>query len=169
MAAHTAPVHSARHRTVAWATIAEAVTYWAGIAAIYLSYGFLWYYAAKEKLFDQNASMPDGLAKAYSGSFLDSFPGLDTAWLLLGLVEAVAFLLVVASLVAGEFLRGHAKPILMASLGFSMLTFALMAWAQNMIAEHDSVASLFTYMGVTAVILAVVKYVAPFRSQPADS
>jgi hypothetical protein len=38
-----------------------------------------------------------------------------------------------------------------------------MAFAQNMIAEHESVASLFTYMGVTAVVLAVLKLVPPFR------
>ncbi len=112
MAAHTAPVRSTSHRTVAWAAVADAVTYWSGMAAIYMSFGFLWYFAAKEKLFDQNASMPDGLAKAYDGSFLASFPGLDTAWLLLGLVEAVAFLGVVASLAAGEFLKDRAKPIL---------------------------------------------------------
>ena len=169
MAAHTAPVRSTQHRTVAWAGIADAVTYWTGMAAVYMSFGFLWYYAAKEKLFDQNASMPDGLAKAYDGSFLASFPGLDTAWLLLGLVEAVALLLVLASLFAGEFLRDHAKPILTAALGFSMFTFALMAFAQNMIAEHASVASLFTYMGVTALILALVKFVPPFRPRTDES
>lgn len=169
MAAHTAPVRSARQHSVAWTAVADAVTYWSGMAAIYMSFGFLWYFAAKEKLFDQNATMPDGLAKAYDGSFLATVPGLDTAWLLLGLVEAVAFLGVIASLAAGEFLKGHAKPILIASLGFSMFTFALMAFAQNMIAEHESVASLFTYMGVTAVVLAVVKYVPPFRGRDTES
>ena len=169
MAAHTAPVRSTRHRTVAWAAVADAVTYWSGMAAFYMSFGFLWYYGAKEKLFDQNASMPDGLAKAYGGSFIESFPGLDTAWLLLGLVEAVAFLLVIASLADGEFLRGRAKPILIAALGFSMFTFALMAFAQNMVANHESVASLFTYMGVTAVVLAVVKFVPPFRGRDTEA
>jgi hypothetical protein len=169
MAAHTAPARSTHHGTIAWTAIADVVTYWAGIAAIYLSFGFLWYFAAKEKLFDQSAAMPDGLAKAYSGSFLESVPGLDTAWLLLGLVEAVAFIGIIASLAAGEFLRGHAKPILTASLAFSMFTFALMALAQNMIAEHESVASLFTYMGVTAVVLALVKFVPPFRAEKTGS
>ncbi|HWK28953.1 MAG TPA: hypothetical protein VNS09_20495 [Solirubrobacter sp.] len=169
MAAHTAPAHPTHHSAVAWTAIGEAVTYWAGMAAVYMSFGFLWYYAAKEKLFDQNATMPAGLAKSYDGSFIASFPGVNTAWLLLGLVEAVAFLGVIASLVAGEFLRGHHKPVLMATLAFSMFTFALMTFAQNMIGANDSVASLFTYMGVTAVILAVIKYVPPFRGEPTDS
>jgi hypothetical protein len=169
MAAPTAPTHSPRDRTIAWSAIADAVTYWAGIGAIYLSYGFLWYYAAKEKLFDQSANMPAGLAKAYSGSFIASFPGTDTAWLLLGLLEAVAFIVFVVSLLAGEFLPRHPKPILLASLSVSMLTFAVMTFAQNMIADHESVASLFTYMGVTAVILALVRFVPPFRGERAQS
>ena len=70
----------------------DALAYWLGIFGIYLTFGFLWYYAAKEKLFDHDGTMPAGLKKAYAGSFLDTFPGLDAAWLLLGLLEAVAFL-----------------------------------------------------------------------------
>jgi hypothetical protein len=161
MAAHAAPV--SKSRAIHWPDILDAATYWAGIAATYLSYGFLWYYAAKEKLFDQDGKMPAGLAKAYAGHFIDSFPGTNAAWLLLGLLEAVAFLVIVASLVTGEFLQHRRKPILLAGLGVSMLTFALMAFAQNMIAEHESVASLFTYMGVTAVIYALIRLVPPFR------
>lgn len=169
MAAHSAPVHSTHHRTVAWATVADAVTYWCGMAAVYMSFGFLWFYGAKDKLFDQHASMPGGLARTYAGSFIDSIPGLNTAWLLLGLVQAVAFLLVVASLAAGEFLRGHARPILMAALGFSMFSFALMAFAQNMVTDYASVASLFTYIGVTAIVIALLQFVAPFRPRTDES
>lgn len=168
MAAHTAPAPTTRHRAIEWTAISNAVTYWAGIAAVYVSYGFLWFYAAKEKLFDQNGTMPAGLAKSYSGTFIDSFPGTNASWLLLGLLEAVAFLVVIASLVSGEFLPHRAKPILLASLAVSMFTFAVMTFAQNMIAEHDGVASLFTYMGVTAVVFALVRFVPPFSGRAAD-
>jgi hypothetical protein len=88
---------------------------------------------------------------------------------LLGLLEAVAFLVVVASFVTGEFLPHRSKPILLAALGVSMFTFALMTFAQNMVANFDSVASLFTYMGVTAVIFALIRYVPPFGGERADS
>jgi hypothetical protein len=80
MAAHIAPTHSTRDRTIAWSAVFDAVTYWTGMAAIYL-----------------------------------------------------------------------------------------MAFAQNMIADHESVASLFTYMGVTAVIFALVRFVPPFRGDRAGS
>jgi hypothetical protein len=165
MAAHVAPAPTTRQRAITWSTVTDAVTYWTAIGGIYIAYGFLWFYSAKEKLFDQDGKMPAGLAKAYSGHFIDSFPGVNTSWLLLGLLEAVAFLFVVASLVSGEFLPRRSKPILLAGLAVSMFTFALMTFAQNMVANFDSVASLFTYMGVTAVIFALIRFVPPWRSE----
>jgi hypothetical protein len=168
VAAHTAPTRATRSRAISWPAVADAATYWAGIVAVYLSYGFLWFYAAKEKLFDQDGTMPAGLAKAYDGSFIDSFPGVNTAWLLLGLLEAVAFLVIIASVAAGEFMPHRRKPVLLAALAVSMFTFAVMTFAQNTIADHESVASLFTYMGVTAVVYAVIRLVPPFRGTPSD-
>src|SRR5436190_18598577 len=101
MAAHAASVPKGRGRAIHWPVVLDAVSYWAGIAGIYVAYGFLWFYSAKEKLFDQNGIMPAPLAKAYAGHFIDGFPGVNTSWLLLGLLEAVAFVVIVGSLVAG--------------------------------------------------------------------
>ena len=50
-----------------------------------------------------------------------------------------------------------------------MFTFPLMAFAQNIFANHESVASLFTYMGVTAVVLGVIKFVPPFRGRDTEA
>jgi hypothetical protein len=163
MAATTAPV--AKSRAIHWPDVLDAATYWAGISATYLSYGFLWYYAAKEKLFDQNGDMPAGLAKAYKGTFIDNFPGINASWLLLGLLEAVAFVVIVASLVSGEFMPTRRKPILLAGLTVSMFTFAVMTFGQNLIGNFEGVASLFTYMGVTGVVYAVIRYWLPARSK----
>lgn len=116
----------------------------------------------------KTAPCPRGLAKAYDGSFLASVPGLNAAWLLLGLLEAVAFIVVIASLATGEFVWARRMPPLLASMAVSMLTFAVMAFAQNMIADHASVASLFTYMGVAAVVFALIHLVPPFRGTQAD-
>jgi hypothetical protein len=165
MAAHVAPAPTTSRRAITWSAVTDGVTYWAGIGGIYTAYGFLWFYSAKEKLFDQDGKMPAGLAKAYTGHFIDSFPGVNTAWLLLGLLEAVAFLFVVASLVTGEFLPMRSKPILLAGLAVSMFTFALMTFAQNMVANFDSVAQLFTYLGITAVIYALIRLVPPFHRE----
>jgi hypothetical protein len=162
MTAHAAAVPTTR--SLSLSGIADAAAYWTATAGIYVAYGFLWFFSAKEKLFDDNGTMPAGLAKTYSGHFIDSFPGTNASWLLLGLLEGAAFLAIVASLARGEFLPHRGKPVLIAALGLSLFTFAVMTFAQNMVGAHDSVASLFTYMGVTGVVLALVRFVLPQRA-----
>jgi hypothetical protein len=141
----------------------ETIAYWAVVAAVYMGFGFLWYYSAKEKLIDQNGVMPEGLAKGYAGTFVDSFPGLNATWVILGIVEAVAFLGFIASIVTGEFLPTRRKPILIASLGVSMLTFALLVFGQEMTGEFDGVAQAFAYLGATVVTLLLVSILPPRR------
>jgi hypothetical protein len=141
----------------------ETIAYWAVVAAIYMGFGFLWYYSAKEKLIDDGGTMPAGLAKGYAGSFVDSFPGLNATWVILGIVEAVAFLGFVASIVAGEFLPTRRKPILVASLGVSLFTFALLIFGQEMVGEFEGVAEAFGYLGATVVTLLLVQMLPPRR------
>ena len=51
----------------------------------------------------------------------------------LGALEALAFLAIIASLVAGEFLPQRRKPILLSGLAFSMFVFAIMTLGQNLV------------------------------------
>lgn len=139
----------------------ETIAYWTVMAGIYLGFGFLWYYAAKEKLIDDGFAMPAGLKKAYAGSFVESFPGLDATWAILGLVEAVAFVGILASLLTGEFLPARRKPILTAALGVSLLTFGLLIFGQELIGENEGVASMFGYLGATVVTLILVQMLPP--------
>ncbi len=144
--------------------LAERAVYWLALASIYVAFGFLWYYAAKEKLFDQDGTMPAPLKEQFNGSFLDSFPGLNTSWLILGLAEAVAFLGFVASLVSREFMPQRHKPILLVSLAVSMLTFGGMLFANSMVGQFDTVFNLFTYLAGTVVIIGLVLLMPPYRS-----
>jgi hypothetical protein len=164
---HPASPSSGRRETLAGVEgkAADAAAYWLALGGTYVTFGFLWYYSAKEKLFDQNGHMPAGLAKGFQGSLLDSVPGLDTAWVLLGLLEAVAFVLIAASLVAGEFLPARRKPLLLTGLGWSIFTFAAMALANNMIGNFETVATLFTYFTGTVVVIALVLLMPPYRDR----
>jgi hypothetical protein len=144
-------------------TVADAVAYWLVTGGIYVTFGFLWYYSFKEKLFDQNGHMPPPLKKAFSGSFIDSVPGLDAAWVILGILEGLVFVAVVASLVRLEFVPGRSKSILLGALGLSMLTFGLMLFAQVQISQFDSVASLFGYFTGTAIVIVLVLLMPPYR------
>jgi hypothetical protein len=164
---HSASPSSGRREMLAGVRgkAADAAAYWLALGGTYLTFGSLWYYSAKEKLFDQNGDMPAGLAKSFQGSLLDSVPGLDAAWVLLGLLEAVAFILIAASLVAGEFLPTRRKPLLLTGLGWSIFTFAAMAFANNMIGNFETVATLFTYFTGTVVVVALVLLMPPYRDR----
>lgn len=143
--------------------LADVVSYWLVIGSVCVAFGFVWYYSFKAKLFDDDGTMPAPLKETFSGSFLDSFPGLDAAWVLLGLLQAVLFVAVVASLVTGEFLPTRRKPILLSSLGLGMLAFAVMLFAQEMVSQFDSVAQLFGYFSGTAIVLILILLMPPYR------
>jgi hypothetical protein len=160
MPTHTDETH-VRTRT---AMSADIVSYWLIVAGTYLTVGFLFYFSAKRVLFDQEGVMPSGLAAQYKGSFLASFPGTNTSWFLIGLVMFVVFLGVVASVLAREFLPSRRKPILLCSLGLSMFAYGLMVFAENMIANTDSVNSLFAYFSGTAVVIVLVLVMPPYRN-----
>jgi hypothetical protein len=143
--------------------LADIAGYWLASAGIYLTYGLLFFYSAKEKLFTDEGTMPAGLAKAYHGTFIASFPGTNTSWLLVGLLEAVVFLAIAASVITGEFLPTRRKPILLSALGLSMFTFAIIAWGENITSEFATVSELFQYLVGTAVLIVFVMLMPPYR------
>jgi len=167
---HIAIPHSARpvpekrtYSLPALAEITKFTTYGATLAGIYLSVGFLFYYAAHDKLIVNAGTMPAGLAKAFQGSFFASIPGDNAAWVLLGLIEASVVVLLALSLLRGEFLPHRRKPILLAGLSVSMLAYGVMIVANAMTGNNPTVIELFTYLGVTAVVTFVVRQMPPYR------
>lgn len=140
-----------------------AALYWLSIFGIYLLEGALWYYPFKEKVFDDGLIAPDPIKEQFAGSFIDSFPGTSVSWAILGILQGVIFICIVASLLRGEFLPQRRKPILLAALGLSLVVFALLLFGQNMTAQYDSVASMFTYFGITVILMGLVRLLPPYR------
>jgi hypothetical protein len=162
---HTArPLAQKRTRSLpALAVITKFTSYGATLAGIYLSVGFLFYYAAHEKLIANGGTMPAGLATAFHGSFFASIPGDNAAWVLLGLIEASVVVLLAISLIRGEFLPQRRKPILLAGLSVSVFAYGVMIIANAMIGNNATVIELFTYLGVTAIVMFVIRQMSPYR------
>ena len=55
------------------------------LAGVYLMVGGLMFYSGKDKVFDSVRNAPAGIEEQFEHSFLSTFPGTDTAWLVLGL------------------------------------------------------------------------------------
>jgi hypothetical protein len=147
----------------AMSEITKFVTYGAALGGIYLSVGFLFYFAMKEKLFTDGGTMPAPLQKLFAGSFFASVPGDNAAWVLLGLLEALVVVLLAVSLLRGEFLPQRRKPILLAGLSVSLLAFGVMGLANDMIGNNATVIELFTYFGVTIVAMFLIRQMSPYR------
>jgi hypothetical protein len=144
-------------------TIADVVSYWLVIGGVYVLQAFLWYYSFKEKLFDDSAKAPPPIQKQFHGTIIDSFPGTSAAWAILGILEALIFLAVVASLLTGEFLPQRRKSILFCALALAMFTFAVMAFGETLTKQSANTANLYAYFGATAVIVVLLLLLPPYR------
>jgi hypothetical protein len=133
-----------------------AAAYWLTMLAVYVLQGALWYFPAKEKIVDDGLVAPAGIQKMFDGSLMDSFPGTSVSWGIVGILQGLIVVGLVVSLVRGEFLPGRPKLVLLAAMALGLVVFALLLFGNSMIGEHESVASLATYFGVTAVLMALV-------------
>jgi hypothetical protein len=145
-------------------SIFDGIAYWATLAGVYVMVGGLMLYSGKGKLFDDDGNAPQGIKDQFSGTFIDTFPGADAAWIILGILEFGVALLLLASLFRLEFLPHRDKSILQVGLAVAMLTFGLMAFGQTVTNQFEGTASLYTYFGSTAVILILVSMMPPNRS-----
>jgi hypothetical protein len=144
-------------------TMFDGVAYWATLAGVYLMVGGLMFYSGKEKLFDDDGNAPASIKQQFAGTFLDTFPGTDAAWVILGILEFGVFLLLLASLVFLEFLPHREKLFLQLGLAVAMFTFACLAFGQTATKQFAGTASLYTYFGSTVVILILVSLMPPNR------
>jgi hypothetical protein len=145
-------------------SVFDGIAYWLTLAGVYLMVGGLMFYSGKGKLFDDDANAPAGIEEQFENSFLSTFPGTDTAWLILGLFEFGVFVLLLASLVRLEFLPHRDKSIMQVGLALALLTFACMAFGQTATSQYSGTAELYTYFASTAIILILVSLLPPNRS-----
>lgn len=139
----------------------DGVAYGLILAGIYLLVGVLFFYAGKEKLFD-GLGAPAGIEKQFSGTFLDTIPGVDAAWTILGILEFAIFVVMVVSLIRLEFMPARRKPFMLSGLSLAIFTFSILGIGQNVTGENSGVAELFLYAGATGVLLGLVLLLPPY-------
>jgi hypothetical protein len=146
--------------------LVDVAAYWLSVVGLYVLQGALWYYPFKQKVFDDGLIAPQPIKEQFAGTFIDSFPGTSVSWAILGLLQGVIVLALAASLLRREFLPQRRKPILLGALGLSLFVFALLLFGESMTSQFESVASLFTYFGVTVVLIVFVLFLPPYRATP---
>ena len=121
-------------------TIFDGIAYWATLVGVYVMVGGLMFYSGKGKLFDDDGNAPQGIKDQFEGTFLDTFPGTDAAWVILGILEFAVFVLLLASLIRLEFLPLRDKGLLMVGLSVALLVFGIMAFGQTATVQHEGTA-----------------------------
>jgi hypothetical protein len=144
-------------------SIFDGVAYWAILIGVYLMVGGLMFYSGKGKLFDDDGNAPQAIKTQFAGTWIDTFPGADAAWVILGILEFGVFVLLVASLFRLEFLPHRDKGLLQVALAVAMFTFACLAFGQTATNQFAGTAQLYTYFGATVVILILVGMLPPNR------
>lgn len=139
----------------------DLVPYSLIMAGTYLLVGVLFFYGGKSKILD-GIGAPDAIKKQFSGTFLDTIPGVDAAWTIIGLLELLIFILIVTSLIRLEFLPSREKPILLSGLALAIFTFSVLAVGQNVTGETSGVAQLFLYAGATGVLTILIRSLPPY-------
>jgi hypothetical protein len=140
----------------------DGVVYGLILAGIYLLVGVLFFYAGKGKIIDGHGA-PAPIAKQFSGTFLDTIPGVDAAWTILGILESAIFVLIVVSLIRLEFMPARRKTFLLCSLALAIFTFSILAMGQNVVGENSGVAELFIYAAASGVLMGLVLLMPPYR------
>jgi uncharacterized membrane protein YphA (DoxX/SURF4 family) len=139
----------------------DRAAYWLIVAGVYLLVGVLFLYSGKSKLFDDNGHAPAALKKQFQGTFIEKVPGVDTAWVIIGILELAIVALMVVSIVRGEFLPHRPKSVLLAALALALVNFACLSFGQTSTGNNQGTASLYTYFASTAVILLLVLKLPP--------
>ncbi len=145
------------------ATVLDDVAYWLTIASVYFLVGVLFFYSGKQKLFDEKAKPPPGIARQFAGTFVATFPGVDALWAILSVLEFGIFVVIVVSLAMGEFLPHRRKRVLVVGLSLALFTFACLSFGQTSTGNNEGSASLYTYFGATAIVIMLVLMLPPNR------
>lgn len=141
----------------------DGVVYGLALAGIYFLVGVLFFYGGKEKILD-GIGAPAGIEKQFAGTFLDTIPGVDAAWTILGILELGIFVLMVVSLVTLEFMPNRRKPFMLAGLALSIFTFSILAIGENVTGEHEGVEGLYLYAGATGILFFLVMQMPPYKA-----
>jgi hypothetical protein len=139
----------------------DQAAYWLTVIGVYFLVGVLFFYSGKGKLFDDDGKAPAPLAEQFEGTFIDKVPGVDTAWVILGVLEFGVFLLILLSIVRMEFLPHRAKSLLLVALALGLVTFACLSFGQTSTGNTEGTASLYTYFASTAVLFLLVLKLPP--------
>ncbi|MDX2131247.1 MAG: hypothetical protein SFY69_04260 [Planctomycetota bacterium] len=116
----------------------------------------LWGFAGVAKL--TSGGVPTWFADQFNKTFLATFPGLPASFYSIAILESLAALLALLSLLRGEFIRAVTPLFLRLSLLVSLALFVQLSLGKQLLSDFDGIHDLYMYFAGTLVILFLVRH-----------
>jgi hypothetical protein len=114
-----------------------------------------WGIGGTSKLFA--GGVPEWFSQQFGKTFLASFPGLTASFYSIAILETLAALIALTSLVRGEFLRASRPTFLYAAIAASLLLFVQLSVGKQITFDFAGSHDLFMYFAGSLVMLLVVR------------
>lgn len=101
--------------------------------------------------------VPPWFQEQFGKSLLAAFPGLTASYYSIAVLEVIAALVSIGSLLSFEWLSRRPPILLQISLVLSMLTFLVLGFGKRLVADHAGAHDLFMYFAATLVMLMAVR------------
>ena len=115
----------------------------------------LWGFPGVGKLL--GGGVPSWFADQFGKTLLAKAPGLTLSYYSIALLESLAALLALGSLLRGEFLRAPPPALLYLALVTSLLLFVQLSLGKQLLSDYDAVHDLYMYFVGTVVLLLAVR------------
>lgn len=115
----------------------------------------LWGFPGAGKLF--GSGVPPWFTEQFGKTFLATFPGMTLSFYSIAILEGLAALVALASLLRGEFLRSSSPVILYLAIILSMLLFLQLSLGKQLVTDFAGIHDLFMYFVGSVVLLLAVR------------
>ncbi|MDX2147657.1 MAG: hypothetical protein SFZ23_09060 [Planctomycetota bacterium] len=122
-----------------------------------------WGFAGVAKL--TSGGVPSWFSEQFGKTILASFPGLTASYYSIALLETLAALAALGSILRGEFVRNVAPLFLHASILLSLALFVQLSFGKQLLSDYDGTHDLYMYFAGTLVMLIVVRSLDATRAQ----
>lgn len=110
-----------------------------------------------------SGGVPAWFSEQFAKTFLASFPGLFASYYSIALLETLAALAALGSLIRLEFLRAARPAFLYIAVVLSLLLFVQLNLGKQLVMDFDGIHDLYMYFAATLVMLALIRWMDPSR------
>lgn len=117
----------------------------------------LWGFPGAGKLL--GGGVPPWFTEQFGKTFLATFPGMTLSFYSIAILEVLAAVVALASLLRGEFLRDRSPTFLYLAITLSLVLFVQLSLGKQLVTDFAGIHDLFMYFAGTLALLLAVRAV----------